>query len=135
MSKQTVFSRPVFSLRRTLRLLIPLVATLCLVLGMFMYTSPTYAESTVNVDIRSLGNAKSAAVFVHGQLAGICVLEGALIAMGVTGRGMFSVNFFSSSDCSGKRKAPVFRFSAPQGGSGIFRVTCQSDTDCKEGYG
>jgi hypothetical protein len=118
-----------------LMLRIPLVATLCLVLGMFMYTSPTYAESTVNVDIRSLGNAKSAAVFVHGQQVGTCVLGSALIAMGVTGRGMFSVNFFSSSDCSGKRKTPVFRFSAPQGRSGIFRVTCQSDTDCKEGYG
>ena len=100
MEKRTIFSRPVFSLRP----LIPLVATLCLASGMLIGTFPAYAAAPLTFILNGLGQGKSANILFRGQQLGQCVTKKASRTGGdVTGAGMFSVDFYSTNDCSGTR--------------------------------
>ena len=98
-----------------------------------MYTFPAYAASQLTVIINGLGGANSSNVLFRGQpLDNKCVTEnGSRIAGNVDGDGEFSVNFYSSENCSGNRlhgDQPI-RFSVKQGSPGAI-VVCNSDTDC-----
>ena len=130
MAKRTIFSRPVFSFRRTLRPLISLAATLCLASGTLVCTFPAFAASQLTVVINGLGNAKSANALFHGQpLDGQCATKGgSRIAGNIGGAGQFSVNFYSTDNCTGKRSKPS-QFTLKQGSPGGL-VVCNSDTNC-----
>ncbi len=114
MAKWTIFSRPVFSLRRSLRPLTSLAATLCLASGMLIGAVPAYAAANISVKIAKLGNFQCAQVLFRGQP--FTNVEGPqtvtqdevgtdkdTIRGQVNGNGMFSVDFYSTSDCLGKR--------------------------------
>ena len=111
MVKRTLFSRPTFSKRRSLRPLTSLAATLCLASGILIGTTPSYAAGAqINVTIANLGNFKCAQVlFGRSKQAGPQPLGQSVKANGgkitgtVSGAGMFSINFYPTADCSGKR--------------------------------
>lgn len=100
---------------------------------MLMYTFPVHAAALVKVQFNSLGNSQSATALFQGKpLDNVnqCITQsGGSVAGNVTGSGEFSVDFYSTSNCSGTR-THFSRFSAPDGSSG-GTVTCNSDTDCQ----
>lgn len=130
MVKRTISSWPVFSFGRTLRPLISLAATLCLACGTLVCTFPAFAASQLTVVINGLGNAKSANVLFRGQpLDGQCATKGgSRIAGSIDGAGEFSVNFYSTDNCTGKR-SKLSQFTLKQGSPGGL-VVCNSDTNC-----
>ena len=128
MAKCTTFSPSISSARGYVRAQTSLMTVLGLILGMFIYTSPVYAQSPIVVKLKSLGQARSAAVLFRGQQVDGCKTTSDTITGNVDGNGMFSVNFYFTPDCTGTR-AKTFRFSVPQGSEGGI-VTCQkSDAD------
>jgi hypothetical protein len=115
--------------RRTLGLLIPLVVILYSTTGMLIYTLPAFAASQLTVVINGLGKAKSVNVLFRNKPLGNCVTKGgSRIAGDVDGAGMFSVNFYATSDCTGKRSNSS-RFQVKQGSPGGL-VVCNADTNC-----
>jgi hypothetical protein len=118
MAKRTIFSRPVFSLRRTLRPLTSLAATLCLASGILIGTVPAYADAGANitVTITKLGNFKCAQVLfgksprIGTHPLGQATTDGQTITGTVVGAGMFSVDFYTTPDCSGSRGFAYKRF-------------------------
>jgi hypothetical protein len=135
MTKRATFFSSVSSVKGYVRAQTSLITMLGLVLGMFMYTSPAYAQSSIVVKLKSLGQARSAAVLSRGQQVDGCKTTSDTITGNVDGNGMFSVNFYFTPDCTGTR-AKFFRFSIPQGSEG-GTVTCQKSdnadfgVDCK----
>ena len=135
MAKRATLFSSVSSIKGYVRVQTSLMTMLGLILGMFVCTSPAYAQSSIVVKLKSLGQAKSAAVLFRGQQVDGCKTTSDTITGNIDGAGMFSVNFYFTPDCSGTR-AKTFRFSVPQE-SGGGTVTCrQSDTesigvDCK----
>lgn len=114
MTKRTIFSRPIFSLKRTLRPLTSLAATLCLASGMLIGTVPAYAAANISVKIANLGSFQCAQVLFRGQpftnnegpqtvTRDEVGTDKDTIRGGLTGNGMFSIDFYSTNDCSGKR--------------------------------
>jgi hypothetical protein len=124
MAKRATFFSSVSSVKGYVRVQTSLMTMLGLVLGMFIYTSPAYAQSPIVVKFKSLGQARSARVLFRGEQVDDCVTtSGSTITGNVDGNGMFSVNFYFTPDCSGTR-AKFFRFSVPQESEG-GTVTCQ----------
>ncbi len=126
MKKWVNFSGSVFSCR----ILISLVATLCLASVMLMDALPVFAASQLTVIIKSLGTANSANVLFRGQpINGQCVTTGESRIVGDVSRaGDFSVDFYSSNNCSGPRLSES-RFSVQQGSAG-GNAFCYSNTSC-----
>jgi hypothetical protein len=93
-------------------------------------------DAISTVLFKGLGNAQGANVAFGGVQQGDCITADDIksgknmLSVPLTGNGMFSVNFFPNTDCTGTR-GHFNRFNAPQGSNGIF-VTCNSDTDCKQ---
>lgn len=135
MAKCATFSPSISSARGYVRAQTSLMTILGLILGMFIYTSPAYAQSPIVIKLKSLGQAKSAAVLFRGQQVDGCKTASDTITGNVDGNGMFSVNFYFTPDCTGTR-AKFFRFNVPQGSEG-GTVTCQKSdnadfgVDCK----
>jgi hypothetical protein len=132
MAKRTIFSQPVFSIK----VLIPLVAILCSATGTLLSTFPAYADTPLIVIFNNLGVAKSATVLFEGQRLGACLQASSIvtdnpatdrIASNLTGAGMFSVDFYSTTDCSGPREQ--FHRYQIQGVPGGL-IVCNSDTAC-----
>jgi hypothetical protein len=89
--------------------------------------------SLVTVQFNNFGASQSATTLFRGQPldnVNTCFPAGGQPSMAgnVTGSGEFSVDFYSTPDCSGPRRH-FFRFSINTGSSGT--VTCNSDTDCQ----
>ena len=132
MAKRTIFSQPVFPIR----VLITLVAILCAATGALLYTFPTYADTPLVVIFNSLGGAKSATALYNGQPLGACLQASSIVADNpatdritgyLTGDGMFSVDFYSTNDCSGLREQiHRYQFQGVPGGL----IVCNSDTQC-----
>lgn len=105
MAKRTIFSRPIFSLGRLLRPLTSLAATLCLASGMLIGSGPAYASANLTVTITNLGSFQCAQVLFKGKPLGNTATKADDVITGpVNGNGMFSVNFYPTNDCSGKRE-------------------------------
>ncbi len=126
MVKRTLFSRPVFSLRRSLRPLTSLATTLCLASGMLIGTGTAYANANITVTITNLGSFQCAQVLFRGQpLLGsdgkpeIVTTANGTITGAITGNGMFSIDFYSTNNCSGKR-----------GGFARFATTTDANYTC-----
>ncbi len=94
--------------------LISLAATLCLASVMLMSTGSVYARAQLAVKITSLGDFQCAQVLFEGKpftnnegpqtvTRNEIGTNNDTIRGEVTGNGMFSVNFYRTSDCSGKR--------------------------------
>ena len=126
MAKRTVFSQPIFSLRRSLRLLIPLVAILCSTTGLLMSTFTAYAAHHLTVVINGLGSASSANVLFKGSQLGDCITEpNGRVAGLLTGAAELSVDFYSTSNCSGVRlQSYRYQIRYPS------EVVCNSNTNC-----
>ena len=107
MVKRKISSRPIFSPRT----LLPILATLCLASVMLIGTVPAYADGAqITVTIDKVANFKCAQVlFGKSKQAGTSRLGNAATKDGdqiqgtVVGAGMFSINFYNTADCSGKR--------------------------------
>jgi hypothetical protein len=138
MAKCTFCSLSVSFLRKYTKILTLLIVILCLSAGMLVDTPLTYAQTptaVVNIPIAvqfmSLGSARSATALFGGQKQpSQCVTTGnSNITGSIPEKGMVSVEFFSSLDCSGTQSMPFFRFSAlpvTMGGT----VICQSNANC-----
>lgn len=137
MAKCTFFSLSVSFLKKYTKILTLFIVILCLSAGMLVDTPLTYAQTptVVNTQIvvqfMSLGTAKSATALFGGQKQpSQCVTAGnSNITGSIAEKGVVSVEFFSSLDCSGTQNMPFFRFSAlpvSMGGT----VICQSNTNC-----
>ncbi len=132
MAKQTVFSQPAFPIR----VLVPLVAILCSITGTLLCIPPAYAATPLIVIFNNLGGAKSATVFYHSQPLGACLQASSIvtdnpatdrIAGYLSGAGIFSVDFYSTDDCSGPREQfHRYQFQGVPGGL----IVCNSDTQC-----
>ena len=93
-----------------------------------MCTLPAFAANQLTVVINGLGNAKSANVLFRGKpLDNQCATApNSRISGDLDGAGEFSVNFYSTQDCSGKREQfHQYQLQAPGG-----EAVCNSDTDC-----
>ena len=111
--------------------MIPLMAVLCSTTGLLIGTAPAYAATHLTAIINGLGGAKSATVLFKGKPLGNppCVTTPLSRIVGdVTGAGMFSVNFYSTPNCTGTRKQ-FHQYQLNQGDPGGIAV-CNSDTDC-----
>jgi hypothetical protein len=89
--------------------------------------------SLVIVQFNGFGASQSATALFHGQpLDNVnrCFPAGGQPSLSgnITGSREFSVDFYSTSDCSGSR-THFFRFSVNGGSSET--ITCNSDTDCQ----
>jgi hypothetical protein len=132
MAKRTIFSRPTFSLRRSLRPLTSLVATLCLASGMLIGAVPAYAAANITVTITNLGSFQCAQVLFRGKPLGNTVTTAnGTITGPVNGNGMFSINFYSANDCSGKRGS-FARFATTTDASYSCDATQPQDTLCTQ---
>jgi serine/threonine protein kinase len=67
-------------------------------------TAPVHAQATITVTIANLGSFQCAQVLFKDQRLGntVTTANGSITGP-VTGKGMFSVDFYPSNDCSGKR--------------------------------
>ena len=134
MAKQTTFSQPAFPIR----VLVPLVAILCSITGALLCILPAYAYAATPLIVifNNLGGAKSANVFYHDRPLGACLQASSIvtdnpatdrIAGYLSGTGIFSVDFYSTDDCSGSREQfHRYQFRGVQGGL----IVCNSDTQC-----
>lgn len=132
MAKRTAFSQPVFPIG----VLIPLVAILFSVTGTLIYTFHAHGSTPLIAIFNSLGRAKSVTVLFKNKPLEDC-LQTSSIAAGnpatdrivgyLSGAGIFSVDFYFTSDCSGHRdKFYRYQFQGVLGGL----VICNSDTQC-----
>jgi len=94
-------------------------------------SSTAYAASLVIVQFNGFGGSKSATALFHNQPidpANKCKsgTTSSSLAGNVTGGGEFSVNFYSTSDCTGGRTR-LFRFTSSGENT---TITCSSDLNC-----
>lgn len=138
MAKQANFSLVVSSLK----VLISLMAALCLSIGMLTYPFLVYADSAptdslIIVQFNDFGDSQSATALFNGlpiDSVNQCLPADGQpsLAGNVPPSEQFSVNFYSTSDCtqtdSNAQPTQTFSFTASPGGG---TVTCNSDTDCQ----
>jgi hypothetical protein len=131
MINRTIFSQPVFPIR-----VLTLVAILCAAAGTLLSTFPAYADTPLIVIFNNLGGAKSATVLLRGQQLGACLQASSIVTDNsatdritgyLTREGWFSVDFYSTNDCSGPREqVHRYQFQGVPGGL----IVCNSDTEC-----
>jgi hypothetical protein len=134
MAKQVNFSL----VGSSLKVLTSLLAALCLFIGMLIYPFLVYADSAptgslIIVQFNDFGDSQSATALFNGQpidSVNQCLPADGQpsLAGNVPPSANFTVDFYSSQDCTGDTTNSI-QFTAPDGG-GKVTITCDSDQEC-----